>query len=104
MCCNRNLKISKTVILARFLPVIRTFAPIVAGVGDMNLVEFLTFSTIGALLWAVGLPVGGFYLGRIIPDIDKYLLPAILLATVSTFGPPLFHVWRDKRKGKTIES
>lgn len=70
----------KTIILARFLPILRTFAPIVAGVSEMNFGLFVVYSAIGAGFWAVGVSVAGFYLGRFIPNIDKYIIPVILLA------------------------
>lgn len=69
---------SKTIILARFIPVIRTFAPIVAGAGQMEYKTFFLFNIIGGALWTTILPVGGFYLGRIIPNPDRYLLPIIV--------------------------
>jgi|SRR5579885_1207821 len=93
----------KTIILARFIPVIRTFAPIVAGVSAMNFTEFFIFSSIGALIWAVGLPVVGFYLGRVIPDIDKYLLPVIALVILLSLAPAIIEVLRHKeRRDKTV--
>ncbi|MGH7249976.1 MAG: DedA family protein, partial [Minisyncoccia bacterium] len=67
----------KTILLARFIPIVRTFGPIVAGVSDMNFISFIAYSMLGAMVWAVGLPVAGYYLGRSIPDVDKYLLPII---------------------------
>ena len=93
----------KTIILARFVPVIRTFAPIVAGASEMNFAEFFLFSSIGALLWAVGIPVAGFYLGRVIPDVDKYLLPVILLVIVLSLSPAIIEILKHKeRREKTL--
>jgi membrane-associated protein len=94
---------AKTIILARFVPVIRTFAPIVAGVSAMNFAEFLTFSSIGALIWAVGLPVAGFYLGRVIPNVDRYLLPLIALVILVSLAPAIIEVLKHKeRREKTL--
>ena len=93
----------KTIILARFVPVIRTFVPIVAGVSDMNFIEFFLFSTFGALLWAVGVPVAGFYLGRVIPNIDKYLFPIIALVILISIAPALVEVLKHKEgRQKTV--
>jgi membrane-associated protein len=86
----------KTIILARFLPVVRTFAPILAGVGKMKYAEFLSYNIIGALLWAVGVTVSGYYLGNTIPGIDQYLIPIILGIIIITSSPTLIHIWRDK--------
>ncbi|HVY55919.1 MAG TPA: DedA family protein [Thermodesulfobacteriota bacterium] len=69
----------KTVILARFIPVIRTFAPILAGVGKMNYKVFLLYNLAGGALWAVGLTALGYYLGSTIPGVDRYLFPIVLL-------------------------
>ncbi len=86
----------KTIILARFIPIIRTFAPLVAGVGKMPYRKFLTFNVIGAAVWGGGVVLLGHWLGSKIPNIDKYLLPAVLLASLFTFSPVLLHLARDK--------
>ena len=67
----------KTIILARFIPVIRAFAPVVAGVGLMRYKKFVIFNLVGGVLWAIAIPLAGYYLGSLIPDVDKYLLPII---------------------------
>lgn len=81
----------KTIILARFMPVIRAFAPVVAGIGKMNYTTFLAYNLIGGFLWAVILPYLGYYLGRSIPDIDKYLLPAVGVIVLASISPALYH-------------
>jgi len=85
----------KTIILARFMPGVRTFAPILAGVGKMNYPTFLSFNMIGGFLWGVGLPWLGYYLGNTIPDIDKYLVPIILAIIILSVSPTAFHILRD---------
>ncbi len=85
----------KTIILARFVPVVRTFAPIVAGVGDMEYKTFLTFNLIGGLLWAVGVTSLGYVLGSSIPDIDHYLLPIIALIIFLSILPSLYHLLKS---------
>ncbi len=87
----------KTIILARFLPIIRTFAPLVAGVGKMPYKRFLTFNVIGATVWGGGVILLGHWLGSKIPNIDHYLLPMVLLATVFTFSPVILHIVKDKK-------
>ena len=83
----------KTIILARFLPGIRTLAPIIAGVGDMNYRTFLSYNVIGGLLWAVGLTTLGYFLGNVIPNVDRYLIPIVLgiviLSTLPSAVPAL---------------
>ena len=86
---------SKTIVLARFVPIVRTFAPIVAGIGEMHYRTFLTYNLVGGLLWAVGLNLAGYFLGNIIPDVDKYLLPIIVLIVFVSVLPGVFHVLRD---------
>ncbi len=86
----------KTIILARFLPFIRTFAPIVAGVADMNYKKFLCFNLIGGCLWAVGLTMMGYLLGSVIPDVDRYLLPIVALIVVGSLAPTAYHILKKK--------
>lgn len=86
----------KTIILARFLPVIRTFAPIMAGVGNMRYQTFLVYNIVGGFLWGVGLPLLGFYLGHTIPDIDKYLIPIIALILILSASPIIIKVLSNK--------
>lgn len=97
----------KTVIFARFLPVVRTFAPMVAGAGKMPRKRFVFFDVIGSLLWGVGITLLGFWLGKSIPSIDKYLLPVILLAMALSFGPTVYHIIKEpeirRRLGQTIK-
>lgn len=87
----------KTVMLSRFVPVVRTFVPVVAGIGKMDRQKFWTFNIIGAILWGCGVTLIGYFLGRKIPNVDKYILPAIGLATVLTFGPAIYHLAKDKK-------
>ena len=85
---------SKTIVLARFIPMARTFAPILAGVGKMRYRTFLFYNIIGGALWALGMPWLGYYLGSTIPNIDKYLLPIILIIITLSVAPGLYHMWR----------
>ncbi len=87
---------AQTIILARFLPIVRTFVPVIAGVGKMNYRIFLINNIIGALLWAVGVTLAGFYLGKVVPNIDRYLIPIVLLIIVLSLLPSIFHVLKDK--------
>ena len=88
----------KTIVLARFLPAIRTFAPIVAGIGSMRYRDFIFYNIFGALLWAVGVTLAGYFLGSLIPDVDKYLIPIILLIIIVSALPTLVHFWQDYRQ------
>lgn len=96
----------KTIVFARFIPIIRTFAPLVAGVGKMPRKRFFAFNIIGGTLWAVGVTLIGYFLGGFIaPDtIDKYILPALLLVMLATFGPAIYHLLKDKSTRKAIKN
>lgn len=82
----------KTIILARFIPVIRAFAPVVAGVGEMKYRRFVIFNLFGGVLWAIGVTLAGYYLGNLIPDVDKYLLPIIGLIVIASILPALHQI------------
>ena len=85
----------KTIILARFIPVIRAFAPVVAGAGKMDYKRFCFFNFFGAVLWAIGVTLAGYYLGNLIPDVDKYLLPIVGLIVIASILPALHHILVD---------
>jgi membrane-associated protein len=87
----------KTIFLARFVPIVRTFAPVLAGVGDMQYRTFLRYNVIGGVVWGAGVVTAGYILGNRIPNIDKYLLPIIFVIIVLSLIPP-FIEWRRHRK------
>lgn len=93
----------RTIILARFIPVVRTFAPILAGAGRMRYSSFLFFNIFGGALWSISLSFLGFYLGRSIPDIDKYLLPIIALIIFVSVLPNVIHVLRHREDRERIK-
>jgi membrane-associated protein len=88
----------KTIILARFVPIVRTFAPILAGVGTMRYRTFVTFNLIGGLLWAVGVTMLGYLLGGLIPDIDAYLLPIVAVIVLLSVIPIGLEWWKSRRR------
>ncbi len=94
----------KTIIIARFVPIIRTFAPVMAGVGQMSYKHFITYNIVGSLLWAVGLCLLGYFLGQTIPNIDKYLLPIIALIVLLSISPGLYHFAKDPNFRKKLLS
>jgi membrane-associated protein len=93
---------SITIVIARFIPVVRTFAPIVAGVGKMTYGTFLTFNVIGALLWAVGITYAGFYVGagleKLGINVDTILLPIIFVIVLISVLPPAIHILKDSNR------
>ncbi len=96
----------KTIIIARFVPIVRTFAPLVAGVAKMKYKTFVTFNMIGGLLWTAGVTYLGFFLGQIMRnigiDIDTVLLPFIVLILVISIAPALYHLLKDKKQRQVI--
>lgn len=90
----------RTIVLARFLPVIRTFTPLVAGVGHMEYRRFVAFNIIGGTLWGAGMPVVGYTLGRTIPDLGAWLLPVVLVIGAVSFVPAAMEVVKLRRDGE----
>lgn len=86
----------KAIVLARFMPIIRTFAPILAGVGNMRYRTFLAYNILGGVIWGVFIPLLGYYLGSVIPNPDRYLLPLVLLIIILSFLPPLIHIVKSQ--------
>ncbi len=87
----------KTIILARFIPIIRTFAPVLAGVGNMRYSRFLMYNIAGGFLWAVCIPLAGYFLGSMIPSVDKYLMPIVGGIIILSILPGVIEVVKNKR-------
>ena len=87
----------KTIILARFVPMVRTFAPTVAGVGRMSYKKFLSYNIIGGVGWVLGMTSVGYFLGRTIPNIEKHLHWVVAVVIIVSFLP-LLREWYLARK------
>jgi membrane-associated protein len=96
----------KTIIIARFIPVVRTFAPIIAGVGKMNYITFLTYNLIGGLLWAGGITYLGYFLGSWFTslglDVDQVILPVVVIIILISITPALIHLLKDREQRATL--
>ena len=88
---------ARSVVLARFVPIVRTIAPILAGVGAMRYTRFVTFNALGGLLWGSGLTFLGFFLGTAIPNSDQYVLPISLVIILLSFLPIFINIRRNKK-------
>ena len=88
----------KTVILARFVPLVRTFAPVLAGVGHMMYKKFLAYNIIGGIAWATVMTSLGYFLGERIAGIDKYIIPVVVLIMLGSIVPSMLEVYRRKKK------
>ncbi len=87
---------SKTIVLARFVPFVRTFTPIVAGVGRMHYPTFAAYNVLGGLLWGVGVTMLGYVLGEAF-NVDRYLLPIIIGIVLVSFIPVAREALRARR-------
>ena len=94
----------KAIVIARFIPVIRTFAPIVAGVSHMRYTQFLVFNLIGAFIWAVGLTYLGYFAGSWIESYGINIEYVILGIIFLSIAPPLVHILKDKKQRSAIFS
>ena len=89
----------KTITLARFMPFIRTFVPIVAGAVNMEWRRFMFFNLIGGLIWAAGVIMVGYSLARAIPPnvLDRYFLVIVVVVIIVSLMPAFIHLWRSER-------
>lgn len=89
----------KTIILARFIPIIRTFAPFVAGIGKMSYKKFLAYNLIGGVFWIALFTLGGFYFGNI-PVVRENFTLVIMLIIAASFIPMIIEYWKHYREKK----
>jgi membrane-associated protein len=87
---------AKTIVLARFVPIVRTFAPVVAGVSRMNYRTFVTFNVVGGFLWAIGVTLLGYFLGQV-DVIEENLELAILTVVAISLLPIARELWLSRR-------
>lgn len=89
----------KTITIARFMPFIRTFAPIVAGAVEMKYRRFMIFNLFGGLIWTLGFTLAGYFLGQSIPPevLDKYFLLILLIVIFLSAIPAMLHAWKEYR-------
>lgn len=87
----------RTVLLARFVPIVRTLAPVLAGVGSMKYSRFLSYNVIGGALWGIGVTFVGYFLGSIVPNSEKYILPFSLVVIIISFLPLGMNLLRKKK-------
>ncbi len=88
----------KTLILARFVPIVRTFAPTVAGVGRMEYWRFLKYNIVGGCAWVLSMTSIGYFLGRTVPNIEKHIHIVVLVVIIISFLPVINEIYRSKKK------
>ncbi|HRH24167.1 MAG TPA: DedA family protein [Candidatus Paceibacterota bacterium] len=91
----------RAIIFARFLPVFRTIVPIAAGMGSMKYSVFLRYNIAGAFIWGISVTMLGYYLGSVIPDIDKYLLPILFIIIFLSSASVISEVLKARKEQKT---
>jgi len=91
----------KTIVIARFVPIIRTFAPVLAGVGAMQYRRFLTYNVLGGIGWVASMSLAGFALGRAVPNISKYMHVLVITIIVLSCIPIAVEIYRERRKAST---
>jgi membrane-associated protein len=85
----------KTILVARFIPLIRSFTPLMAGVGRMRYRSFISYSVVGAIVWTGSVTMLGYYLGVTIPHAKDYLLIFVAIVILVTLGPTLWQIFKD---------
>ena|SRR5579864_4295495 len=92
----------KTIVIARFVPIIRTFCPPVAGAAKMNYVRYLTYDVVGGFLWVWGMIFVGYTIGRTDPHVDKHIHYIIAAVIIVSLMPAAYHAWKARRAQTTV--
>ncbi len=96
----------KTIIMARFIPIVRTFAPIVAGIGKMSYRKFLSYNIIGGLVWTFGITYLGYFAGKALLAagiaIDSVILPLVFMIIAISLLPPAIEILRNKQSREAV--
>ena len=91
----------KTIIFARFIPIVRTFAPVVAGVAEMGYARFAAYNVIGGIAWVMSCTLGGYLLGSLVPDIESRIHFVVGIVIVVSLIPPVIAWLRSRNTGRT---
>lgn len=88
----------KTIVLARFMPIVRTFAPVVAGVAEMHYPSFVIYNVTGGAAWVFSMTMLGFLLGKTIPGVDRYIYLVIAVVILLSLLPGFVHYWKEHKR------
>jgi len=88
----------KTIVIARFVPIIRTFAPVLAGVGAMRYRRFVTYNVVGGIGWVASMTGAGYVLGQTVPNISKHMHVLVIVIIVLSCVPIAVEIYRERRK------
>ena len=89
---------NKALVMGRFVPIVRTFITVIAGAGQMSRTRFFGWSLVGAVLWATGLTLVGYFLGEAVPALSDHLELAVLLIIAVSLLPMAFEYWKHRRE------
>ena len=89
---------SKTIVIARFVPIVRTFAPVVAGVGQMQYRRFLLYNILGGVGWVLSMTWAGYLLGRAIPNVDRYMHLIVIIVIILSVIPIGVVILKERRR------
>ncbi|MFZ1249155.1 MAG: VTT domain-containing protein [Candidatus Saccharimonadales bacterium] len=96
---------TKTMLVAHFIPVIRSFAPVTAGAGKMDYKQFFIYDAIGDIVWAASITLLGYFVGSRIPGVEKMIEPVMLAIIAITLTPTIYHALKDpKIRAKLLRS
>jgi membrane-associated protein len=87
----------KTIVIARFMPFARTFAPVVAGIAEMGYRRFATYNIAGGLAWVLSMCLGGYFLGQAVPDLDKHIHLVVIVIIFLSLVPAFIAWWRSRK-------
>jgi membrane-associated protein len=91
-----------TIVIARFMPIVRTFAPVVAGVGRMSYPRFAIYNVFGGFLWVWSMTLLGYFLGRVIPEVERYVYIIIAVVVLLSILPGVLKVLQQRKKARAI--
>ena len=95
---------SKTMLVAHFIPIVRSFAPVAAGAGSMNHKQFIIYDAIGDTAWAVVVTLAGYFIGSRIPGIEHYIEPVLIGIVLLFLLPTIYHIFKDEKVRQAVKA
>jgi membrane-associated protein len=92
----------KTILIARFIAIVRTIVPLVAGMGKMDQKLFFVFNVVGGVIWSAGLILLSYWIGSKVPNLESYIQYLVVAAVVITWGGVLFELFKERGRRREI--